>query len=177
MTHTIPPTHPTHGGSIVTPPFHYHIRQSERFHVQSGTGHFYRGLARAPFAVLSDAPGAPRTAHVAAGRYHRFENASPTADLVVDIQLDPEDYDNEQRFFRNFFGYLDDCKRVDAAPSIFQLMVFLHAADTPLALPAPTEAVGRVLSRVFLVVMAAVGRWVLGYRVSYPEYYQGPKEK
>jgi len=96
---------------------------------------------------------------------------------VLDIHLTPEDYQNEQRFFRNFFGYLDDCKKAKTAPSLFQLLVFLHSADTPLALPAPTEWLGRILSRVFLIVVAYWGKFVLGYRDNYPEYYEVGKSK
>lgn len=96
---------------------------------------------------------------------------------MVDIQLDPEDYENEQRFFRNFFGYLDDCKGAGAAPSLFQLMVFLRSADTPLALPVGNEAVGVWVSWVFMVVVAGWGKWVLGYKESYPEYYESSKSR
>ena len=80
------------------------------------------------------------------------------------------------KIFPPMLGYLDDCKRTKSTPSIFQLMVFLHAADTPLALPMPfgLETLGVYVSRVFLIVMATVG-WLLGYQTSYPEYYQGRK--
>jgi hypothetical protein len=94
---------------------------------------------------------------------------------VVDVQLNPEDYESEQRFFRNFFGYLDDCRKSKTEPSPFQLFVFLHAADTPVALPLPNEWLGVIASLVFLNVMAFVGRLLLGYRVSYPEYYEEGK--
>lgn len=135
------------------------------------------GLDKEPFAILSSAPNAKKTASIPAGRYHRFENASQEEDLVVDVQLNPEDYENEQRFFRNFFGYHDDCKKSNTAPSFFQLMVFLHSADTPLALPLPHEKLGVYVSWLFLVVIAFYGRVVLGYKTSYPEYYEEGKGK
>jgi mannose-6-phosphate isomerase-like protein (cupin superfamily) len=119
MTHRIPPSTKEHGVSIVAPPFHYHIHQDEFFRLQSGKGNFYRGIGKEPFAVLSDEAGGQRTASIKAGRYHRFENASKTEDLVVDIHLSPEFYEAEQRFFRNFFGYLDDCREAGRAPSFF----------------------------------------------------------
>lgn len=96
---------------------------------------------------------------------------------MLNIHLTPEDYENEQRFFRNFFGYLDDCKQAKLEPSLFQLLVFLESADTPLAIPAPTEFLGKVLSRVFMFVVAGVGKWVLGYKDCYPEYYEDGKSK
>lgn len=177
MTHRIHPTTPENGVSIIEPPFHYHIHQTEYFKVQSGTANLYRGLDARPFITLSDAPGGQRTASIQAGRYHRFENASKTEDLVIDIQLTPETYENEQRFFRNFFGYLWDCKMAKKEPSLFQLMAMLHSADTPLALPLPSEWLGRIFSRVFLVLVAGWGRWGLGYQDSYPEYYEEGKSK
>lgn len=177
MTHTIPPETEGHGPSVVTPPFHYHIYQDERFRVRKGVGNFYRGLASTPYAVLSGESGKPSTAMVEAGRYHRFENASKTEDLVVDIHLAPESYEGEQRFFRNFFGYLDDCNKAKAAPSFFQLLVFLHSADTPLAVPLPWESIGRIASRILLTTTALWGKFILGYRDSYPEYYEEGKSK
>lgn len=177
MTHTISPETKHKGASILTPPFHYHIYQDEHFRVTSGTGAFYLGLGPAPFAVLSSGPGKPSTTTIKAGRYHRFENASETEDLIVDIKLAPEAYESEQRFFRNFFGYLDDCRKARAAPSLFQLLVFLHSADTPLAVPLPLESLGKVASRILLTATNFWGRWVLGYKDTYPEYYDGGKSK
>lgn len=176
MTHQLPPTTPENGTTIIQPPFHYHIYQTEYFNVRSGTGNFYRGSDPKPFQ-LSDAPGASKTATIPAGQYHRFENASSTEDFVLDIHLTPESYENEVKFFRNFFGYLDDCKKAKESPSLFQLLVFLHSADTPLALPMPTEWLGRFASRAFLIVVANLGKWGLGYKDNYPEYYEEGKTK
>ena len=176
MRHTIPATTAEHGASIIEPPFHYHIYQTERFRVVSGEGVFWRGIDSKPWATLSSKSSA-QSAAVEPRRYHRFENASKTEDLVIDVQLDPEDDEGEQRFFRNFFGYLDDCKSHKVAPSFFQLMVFLYEADTPLALPLPYEWLGVWVSRLFLIAVAFVGHWVLGYRTSYPEYYAEKKSR
>jgi mannose-6-phosphate isomerase-like protein (cupin superfamily) len=175
MTHQLPPNNDSNGISIIQPPFHYHIHQAEYFNIRSGTGNFYRGLDPKPF-ILSDVPGASKQASIPAGQYHRFENASKTEDLVLDIHLTPESYEDEMKFFRNFFGYLDDCKKAKVEPSLFQLLVFLHSADTPLALPLPTEWLGRWVSRVVLIVIAFWGR-LLGYKDSYSEYYEEGKLK
>lgn len=184
MTHVIPPADNKDDGgvSIITPPFHYHLHQDEYFRVQKGTGHFYLGVDPTPFAVLSSSSDINKrttttTTTIPRGRYHRFENASPAEDLVVDIHLAPEAYEAEQRFFRNFFGYLDDCKRARATPSVFQLFVFLESADTPLAVPLPWEGLGKVVSRILLTTVAFWGKWVLGYRDSYAEYYEEGKSK
>lgn len=177
MTHRLPPNGSKIGVSIIQPPFHYHIYQSEKFNLRSGSGNFYCGVDPKPFITLSDTPDAPRIAFIPAGRYHRFENASQTEDLVVDIHLTPESYEDEQRFFRNFFGYLDDCKKSKKSPSLFQLLVFLHSADTPLALPLPWEWLGRIASRVFIFGVAGWGKFILGYEDSYAEYYEEGKSK
>lgn len=176
MTHTIPPETEEHGLSVLTPPFHYHMYQDEHFKVKRGVGNFYCGLGTTPAAILTGG-GKQSTTTIKAGRYHRFENASKTEDLVVDIHLSPVSYESEQRFFRNFFGYLDDCKKARVAPSFFQLLVFLHSADTPLAIPLPWESIGRIASRILLTATALCGKWILGYRESYPEYYEESKSR
>ncbi|EXJ96432.1 hypothetical protein A1O1_01558 [Capronia coronata CBS 617.96] len=180
MTNAIPPTTPAQGASIMQPPLHFHIHQTEKFHVRSGTATFWKGSGADPWLMLSSEPGQPSTATVPPGTCHRFENASMTEDLVVDVQLDPEDYEAEQRFFRNFFGYLDDCRKANVEPTLFQLMVFLDSADTPLALSLPlvnNEWLGGWVSRLFLTVMAFWGRWLLGYQTSYSEYYEPGKSR
>ena len=170
MTHTVPP-----GDTVMKPPLHYHIRQVEIFRALSGTGNFYLGMDKEPTVVLKPGEG---TVEIPRARYHRFENASTTEDFVVGVQLDPEDDVLEQRFFRNFMGYLDDCKKAKTAPSVFQLFVFLQAADISLALPMPHPAlettVGRWASRAVSVAVAAVGK-LMGYQSSYSEYYLGTK--
>jgi len=176
MTHTLPPTTPEHGVSVLEPPFHYHIHQLEKFHVRSGAGRFWKGLDPEPF-ILSAAPGEQANAMIPKSTYHRFENSSETENLVIDIHLTPESYEGEVQFFRNFFGYLDDCKTAKTEPSLFQLLVFLHRADTPLALPLPWHWLGVIVSRAFLIGIAGVGRWVLGYQSNYEEYYEEGKSK
>ncbi|KAK6201767.1 hypothetical protein LQW54_009346 [Pestalotiopsis sp. IQ-011] len=175
MTHVLPPTTKEHGISIIQPPFHYHIHQDEFFQLQKGTASIYMGTEPRPFTTLSE--DGQTTAVIPARRYHRFENASKVEDLVIDVHLSPDSYEKEQRFFRNFFGYLDDCKTNKSAPSLFQLMVFLHDADTPLAVPLPYEWLGRIASRILLTSAAFWGSRVLGYKPSYPEYFEEGKSK
>lgn len=175
--YTLRNTHPPMDkeGSIMIPPHHYHINQSEHFLIVSGTVNLFRGLSPKPWKVLSAEGGAEKKASIPKKTYHRLENASSTEPLVVDVHLSPIEYENEQRFFRNFFGYLDDCKAAKQAPSLFQLMVFLYSSDTPLALPISEGRLGIIASRIFLIVVAAWGRWILGYKNTYPEYYSERK--
>ncbi|PYH92373.1 hypothetical protein BO71DRAFT_400592, partial [Aspergillus ellipticus CBS 707.79] len=126
LRNTLPPR--DNDRTIVEPPLHYHIHQAEQFRVVKGTASLYKGLDSKPWKQLSTKPGDDIIGVVPKKIYHRFQNASTTEELVIDINLTPEEYENEQRFFRNFFGYLDDCKSAKTAPSFFQLMVFLHRA-------------------------------------------------
>lgn len=151
--------------------------QSEQFKVLSGVGSWYVGTDSKPAVTLQASSDYQPMTYVAPRRYHRFENASKTENLVVDIQLDEEAFDNEERFFRNLFGYLDDCKKAGTEPSLFQLVVFLRSADTPLALPVPNETLGLILSWIFMQIIAMWGIWILGYEESYPEYYDSNKSK
>lgn len=173
MTNVIPP-----GESFFNPPLHLHLFQTELFHIQSGTAAFFlQPSSKNPGPTMVTAGG---TIHIPRRAYHRFENGSKTEKLVIDLRLDPQRWDVEECFFRNFFGYLEDCSKAKKEPSIFQLLRFLHGNDTPLAIPIPEwcpEWVGCWLSRIFLIVAGVlIGGWVLGYRESYPEYYRKRSE-
>ncbi|KAE9582267.1 hypothetical protein CGMCC3_g1413 [Colletotrichum fructicola] len=162
--------------SIVNPPFHFHLYQSEHFKIVSGECHLYKNTTHAPWKTISAAdPAAPRTAIIPKMEFHTLQNASSTDPLVIDVNLAPEDFEGEERFFRNFFGYLDDCKRAGETPSIFQLMVFLKHANTPLGLRLPTRWLSQVASRASLNIMGSIGEWILGYESSYREYYVARK--
>ena len=79
-----------------------------------------------------------------------------------------------ERFFRNIYGYLDDCERNACAPSPVQMLMFLDSAEMSLALPGPRW----VANPVSWALGVVVGRWVggvLGYKASYPEYYEEKK--
>jgi hypothetical protein len=154
MTHTIPLTTPEHGPSIVQPPSHYHITQTSTSACSPAKAHSGKGIGSAPWTTLSSTSDKQSAASIPPQTYRKFENASKTESLVIDARLDPGHYESEQRFFRNFFGYLDDCRKMKMEPGLFQLMAFLHAADTPVALPLPNEWIGVVVSRLFLNVMA-----------------------
>lgn len=78
--------------------------------------------------------------------------------------------------FRNIYTYLDDCWLQDVGPSLPQLLVMLDSAEVSLAFPGPAWLM-RPLSYMMGVV---VGRWfggyVLGYKASYPEYWNEADE-
>jgi hypothetical protein len=76
-----------------------------------------------------------------------------------------------------FGRYIDDCRKSEKEPSLFQLLRFLHDVGAPLALPIPIAFipafVGRSISRTFCFVGGVIiGEWLLGYKVNYNEYYK-----
>lgn len=70
MTNTLPPRGSLPDEpSVIQPPFHYHIYQSERFRAARGTGNFYIGLDTTPTHVLT-AGSEKSAAGIPPGRYH-----------------------------------------------------------------------------------------------------------
>lgn len=79
-------------------------------------------------------------------------------------------------FFRNIYSYLDDCYLQNVSPSLPQLLMMLDSAEISMAFPGPA-VIARPASYVFGVVF---GRWLgalLGYKSSYPEYWNGDGRK
>lgn len=169
--------------TLINPPHHFHLFQDETFAVRKGT-----------IQVLLD--GRRSTAEagervvIPAGVYHWFSNASATDDLVVDVGLRgaPGDTrDRDERFFRNLYSYLEDCNRCggeecvkkggvatggpSTAPNPLQMMMFLESADVAVALPGVPKWLGMPLGRGIVTVLSFVGRWFLGFKTSYREYY------
>lgn len=162
--------------SIMVPPFHWHINQTEHFSIIQGTCNIFKDTAEKPWVTLSATDSSlPKTAAIPNTVYHTIHNASTTEPMIVDVSLTPEDAEGEQRFFRNFFGYLDDCKKAGVQPSIFQLFVFLNEADTPLGVRLPSRWLSLLASRILLSSVAWYGKYILGYKASYPEYYDDRK--
>lgn len=110
--------------------------------------------------------------HLPKGMYHSFENASDTEPLIVKIRVDPPGGNDvkEEQFFRNFFGYLEDCRNHGSQPSISQLELFLHTIDGPLAIPCPgPDGVKWWISSIVMLVLGVViGEWLLGYPFGSP---------
>jgi hypothetical protein len=52
------------------------------------------------------------------------------------------------------------------------MMVFLRGADTPLAIPLPSQLLGRFVSWCLMHAAGLWGKWVLGYKESYVDYYR-----
>lgn len=175
VTDLMPATTTEHGRSYFNPPLHFHMYQTEDFEVISGVGRWWLD---GETILLKKG----EKIHIPMNAFHRFENASEDGEgLVVSFRLDKQDWEMEERFFRNFFGYLEDVKKAGQEPSIFQIMLFLYSVHAPPVLPGigqKSTFVGRQLSWFFMAVMGVVvGQWLLGYQITYPEYYNPEGQK
>ncbi|KAJ9603163.1 hypothetical protein H2200_012458 [Cladophialophora chaetospira] len=175
VTDVLPATTPKHGRSFMNPPLHFHMYQTEDFEVVSGLGRWF--IDGEPILVK---PG--ESVHIPMGAFHRFENASEDGeDLVTSFRLDEQNFEKEERFFRNFFGYIEDAYKAGQQPSLFQLWLFLNSVDAPVVLPGLGEKsnfLARQASWLFMFIGGVViGGWVLGYKATYPEYFVSEKDK
>lgn len=153
--------------SFMAPPSHYHLLQTETFHVESGEGIWYLG-GKTISLQAGDSITIPR--FVA----HRFMNTpGSTKPLSVLYRYDAQMYEMERRFFCNALTYLDDCRLAGVPPSLPQLCVFLSDCWMPVdVLWVPGgEYVRCLVNTVFTYLMAGVGRLLFGYKGTYPEYH------
>ncbi|KAF3767333.1 hypothetical protein M406DRAFT_253352 [Cryphonectria parasitica EP155] len=158
----------SHNGanSSLAPPLHKHFWQEETFHVMSGTARFTLGTNRAErLAAAGEVVVVPRR------EIHTFCNASEETGLVVEFVLDPVSRGTDEAYFRNVWGYRDDCRKAGIRRSFFQALLFMHHGGIVMALPGP-EMVFRYLGLLLNYVGGVmIGQVLLGYHSSYPEYY------
>ncbi|RDW70962.1 hypothetical protein BP6252_07525 [Coleophoma cylindrospora] len=179
----VPPCEPGENpkdNSIIIPPFHAHPNQEEMFLVTEGTALFH--LNRKQILVPTDSDiTIPR------GDYHKFANASSTETLTLQGWYSPAEPAREERFFRNLYGYLNDATAGGVGAtmlgnaSIAQIALFAWEADMPIC--EPMVALG-VPQRIGIPIAYGltwflgvfVGKWMLGYKASYEEYYHEGSE-
>ena len=162
----------------MNPLLHIHHSQDEHFYVSQGTGVWtiphHDDPTKRRFTVSASAENEEdRKVFIPLGEYHTFENLNPDELLVIEARYDGPEYENEEIFFRNFLTYLDDCQLATVAPSLFQLNLFLYRFKCPPALPIPGPKWLKYWYSCFMCwfLGVVVGRWILGYRSTYPEYY------
>ncbi|KAL5414154.1 hypothetical protein PMIN04_009136 [Paraphaeosphaeria minitans] len=159
------------------PPPHWHWYQEEYFTVLQGRFIFTLEGKRIPVT-----PNDPQPVAIPPLARHTFK-ADPTCaepcKIQIELEVSPlvdgktaeEELGGNERFFRNLYCYLDDCEAQNVTPSLFQLLLFLHSAEVSLAFPGPGW-LARPLSYAFGLVLGKwVGGYILGYGISYPEYY------
>ncbi|KAJ7575811.1 hypothetical protein C8J56DRAFT_974663 [Mycena floridula] len=144
--------------SLVIPaPYHWHIYQTETFHVQSGV-------------LCYDLDGkegkltAGEKCTILPHQYHTFWS-DPDAGVDLDVHITVSGGPNsgfDDTFIHNFYGYLSSVTMQGLKPNLFQMLAFLDHADVVLV-DFPLWS-GR-LANVFL------GRWIGrglgGYDVEY----------
>ncbi|RPA92831.1 hypothetical protein L873DRAFT_1708235, partial [Choiromyces venosus 120613-1] len=158
-----------------TPPYHYHLRQWETFTVESG-----KVLVTIESKRHLLAPGESITVQV--GEYHNFRNASDSEDLQILIEFPRVEGRDaammEEKFFRNYYSYAIDARSGGKGePSPWQMMLFMWDAEMFLAFPI--KGLPRTLQKaiswvVVFVGGVVIGDWLLGYKRTYPEYYEEP---
>ena len=132
--------------------------------------------------TISVTPNDPQPVTIPPLARHTFKAdpaCSETCVIQIELKVSPLVDDNtaeeelgcNESFFRNLYCYLDDCESQKVKPSLPQLLLFLHSAEVSLAFPGPGW-MARPLSYAFGLVMGKlVGEYLLGYKSSYPEYY------
>lgn len=148
----------------LAPPLHWHIVQDETFHVLEGSARFTLD-SQEKVARAGDVVFIPRRA------FHTFCNASEEEGLVIEFALDPTSRERDECFFRNVQGYRDDLRKAGMQRRLPQVLLFNWRANVVLALSGPkyiAKAVGLLMNFVGGLV---IGKWILGYSDSYPEYY------
>lgn len=72
----------------------------------------------------------------------------------------------------NVWGYRNDLKRAGMQRSIFQALLFMHRGGVVLALPGP-EVISKVVGILLNYIGGVfIGKILLGYQDTYPEYYR-----
>jgi len=155
------------GHSVISPLYHWHLNQVEYFYVEKGSMIMKidekEHVVTAKSGIIEVKPGV----------YHNFDiDPNSEEDLVFVVCGEPEDGLTE-KFFRNFFGYLEDCSQNNITPSPFQLWLFLYNTETFVALPRLPRFLGKWVSRWIYGYVGGkiIGEKILGLQDSYPEYY------
>ncbi|KIK68942.1 hypothetical protein GYMLUDRAFT_34965 [Collybiopsis luxurians FD-317 M1] len=146
--------------STATPPYHWHIYQTERFDVQSGV-------------LCYDLDGkqgklhAGETVTIPPYHYHTFWS-DPESGVDLDVHITVSGGPNpgfDDTFVHNFYGYLSSAVMQGKTPNLFQMLAFLDHADVVLVdFPLWT---GRLAN---IVLGRWLGRGLGGYQVEYREF-------
>ncbi|KAL0960477.1 hypothetical protein HGRIS_005519 [Hohenbuehelia grisea] len=113
--------------STSTPPYHWHIHQTETFEVKQGTmTYLFEGDEKK--ATKGD------KVTITPGKKHTFwSDPESDEDLVVDITVRGGSGPGfDERLQRNLFGYLSSVTEQGSTPSLFQMLVFTDSAETAL---------------------------------------------
>ncbi|KAF4564085.1 Cupin 2 conserved barrel domain-containing protein [Pleurotus pulmonarius] len=150
--------------SVVTPPYHYHIYQTEIFEPKRGVM-CYLLEGKEYKASVGD------VVTVQPGQRHTFwsdQDAEEGLHVDITVRGGGPRKGLDEAFFHNLFGYMDSLRQRNQSPSIFQMLAFMDSADVVLAdIPF---GLGKLMN---VVVGRWIGRYLLGYQPSYKIYNEG----
>ncbi|KAJ7189551.1 hypothetical protein GGX14DRAFT_484745 [Mycena pura] len=144
--------------STATPPYHWHLFQTESFNVNSGVLCY----------ILDGKEGklqAGESVTIVPGRWHTFWS-DPEAGVDLDVNITVRGGPNpgfDETFVRNFYGYLSSCTMQNIPPHPVQMLTFMYSADVILEMPL---GVGRFAN---YVVGNWLG-WLGGFKSEYPAF-------
>ncbi|KAI1426167.1 hypothetical protein F5Y12DRAFT_794628 [Xylaria sp. FL1777] len=157
------------------PPLHIHIGQTEYFKVLQGT---LSVVKNEKLYTLTKDDG---IFQITPGSRHRFWAHPSIKDgnenLEFHVWAEPDDSDRgfTENYLRNALGYLRDCQQQGLQPSIFQMALLGWLSDTIfVAFPFYVPIWLLNLTQNFLGHV--VGRGLLGYKATYPEYNTKPRD-
>jgi len=146
--------------STATPPYHWHLYQTERFDVQSGVLCY----------LLNGKEGkllAGESVTIPPYQYHTFWS-DPESGVDLDVHITVSGGPNagfDDTFIHNFYGYLSSAVMQGKSPNLFQMLAFLDHADVVLVdFPLWT---GRLAN---IVLGRWIGRGLGGLEVEYKEF-------
>ncbi|KAH7383959.1 hypothetical protein BKA66DRAFT_463180 [Pyrenochaeta sp. MPI-SDFR-AT-0127] len=148
------------------PPLHIHIRQTEYFKVLQGR---LAAVRNGKEVVLTKDDG---LLEIPAGTRHRFWAHFPvTEDLIFEVWPMPQGLDPsfDEKFLRNYLGYIRDCEQQKIALSFFQMALLGSSGDTLLICP-PFWVPLWILKLAQFVAGDIIGGLILGYQSNYSEY-------
>lgn len=159
----------------LNPPYHWHWRQDEYFRIRRGR---YIFTVEGVETTYTRDDTAAQPIHVPPRQHHTFrlDPSSEDEQGEIEISAAPADDGLSERFFRNLYSYLHDCHTQDVGPSLPQLLLFLDDAEVSLALPGPRWLANPASWALGVVVGRWFGGLMLGYKASYPEYYEEVEE-
>jgi hypothetical protein len=76
----------------------------------------------------------------------------------------------------NLQTYRDDTRKAGIEPSLPQLLLFLRKGDVLLALPGPKFIAKPLAILMNFIGGLVIGKWLMGYSDSYPEYWHAEAE-
>jgi quercetin dioxygenase-like cupin family protein len=146
----------TAGANGMATPVHFHPRQSETFHVKSGTLSYRKGSSERLTA------NAGETVVIEPGVLHSWWNDGPS---TVELEGTVEPAGRLQYFLETVYGLIRDGRVAERGVSnLLQMAVIAHEFREDIVLAELPRA-----ARVLLPLLSRLGR-LRGYRASYPRY-------